>query len=86
MRAPAVGNVAGKGRSLSRATLDYLRWHNITRAQWVAHYGWQGQWWGDRCGCFDDRCIGYHHDAGQDCHCIDAMIRDLLAERVGNVA
>lgn len=28
---------------------------------------------GDACGCPDDRCIGYHHDVGEPCRCVEAL-------------
>lgn len=33
-----------------------------------------GVWYGDACGCSDDRCIGYHHDANEDCGCLPVLI------------
>ncbi len=43
----------------------------------------QGQWHGDDCGCTDDRCIGYHHEAHEDCGCfpvqLDRYLEDWLA-------
>ena len=31
-------------------------------------------WLGDACGCPDDRCIGYHHGAGEDCGCLPVLL------------
>ena len=39
-------------------------------------------WFGDACGCPDDRCIGYHHDAGEDCGCIVALLAQELRRRI----
>lgn len=37
---------------------------------------------GDRCGCPDDRCIGYHHYEDADCWCLlsreTGMVREWL--------
>lgn len=34
-------------------------------------------WTGDTCGCPDDRCIGYHHDADVDeCPCVLSLAAD----------
>jgi hypothetical protein len=56
-----------------------LREAGISRAEWARRQGWaDGQWHGDACGCPDDRCIGYHHDAQDDCGCITALIRNPL--------
>ena len=27
----------------------------------------------DDCGCPDDRCIGYHHEAGEPCGCVETL-------------
>lgn len=32
------------------------------------------RWYGDTCGCLDDRCRGHHHDEDQWCGCLPAMI------------
>jgi hypothetical protein len=41
--------------------------------------GWtDGDWHGDRCGCSDDRCIGFHHDENDDCGCLPALIEQAL--------
>lgn len=34
----------------------------------------EGPWRGDECGCPDDRCIGHHHEPGEQCGCLLAMI------------
>ena len=31
-------------------------------------------WLGDSCGCPDDQCIGYHHDAPDDCGCLPVLL------------
>lgn len=61
----------------------------ISTEQWIANGGWydveldengvrrvtrDGKWRGDRCGCTDDRCIGHHHDAREDCGCLPVLI------------
>lgn len=60
---------------LARAATDYLRdcW-DISRARWIAEYYPDGQWGGDRCGCPDDRCIGFHgdHEPGE-CPCVEYL-------------
>lgn len=42
----------------ARATLAE---HGVTVADYYRLYGQ-----GDRCGCPDDRCIGYHHETPQE--------------------
>lgn len=52
-----------------------LREAGISQAAWArANYMRDGKWCGDACGCADDRCIGYHHDADDDCGCLPATI------------
>jgi hypothetical protein len=33
-----------------------------------------GEWFGDRCGCPDDRCIGFHHFGQDDCGCFPVVL------------
>jgi hypothetical protein len=64
---------------LDRAVKEELRLSGFTQAAWARRFGWaDGVWHGDACGCFDDRCTGYHHDADQECRCF----AELLAEAV----
>lgn len=35
-----------------------------------------GVWGGDRCGCTDDRCIGYHHDEDDECQCLPVLLQE----------
>ena len=52
-----------------------LRLAGITQAAWARAHGYaDGRWHGDACGCPDDRCIGYHHDEGEECGCLQALI------------
>lgn len=63
----------------ARAT---LRDAGVSQATWARHHGYaNGNWGGDACGCPDDRCIGYHHDAPDDCQCLPALLAD--ARRAG---
>jgi len=39
-----------------------------------------GAWGGDKCGCTDDRCIGYHHDATDECQCLPVMLDQYYLE------
>lgn len=36
-------------------------------------------WRGDSCGCPDDRCIGFHHDRPDDCHCLPVTVGEYAA-------
>lgn len=51
-----------------------LREAGISPAAWARMHFTDGKWYGDACGCTDDRCIGHHHDAGDDCRCLPAML------------
>ena len=52
----------------------------ISGRDYVLHYERAGMaWTGDRCGCLDSRCIGYHHEAGQPCPCLPVLIQDVVA-------
>lgn len=46
----------------------------ITQTAWAREHFADGIWHGDKCGCPDDRCIGYHHDAEDHCGCLPALI------------
>jgi len=38
-------------------------------------------WLGDACGCPDDRCMnGFHHDPGEECGCLLALLDQMAAE------
>ena len=55
-----------------------LRDAGISQAAWARanHYS-DGRWYGDACGCPDDRCIGYHHGEHEECGCLPALLADL---------
>lgn len=36
-------------------------------------------WSGDRRGCPDDRCIGFHHEDEDDCGCLDVCLDNYVA-------
>ena len=56
---------------------EVLRDAGISQAAWARKNGFQdGRWHGDKCGCPDDRCIGYHHDENDDCGCLPALLAD----------
>lgn len=68
--------------ALRRSVLDQLKLAGVTRRAYVDHFfGAGNQWGGDRCGCVDDRCIGFHHDETQACHCFPVWLDELLNDR-----
>lgn len=50
----------------------------VSQAAWIRHHFGADvkTWHGDSCGCPDDRCIGFHHDAQDDCSCLTALLAD----------
>ena len=63
---------------------ETLRDHGVTQAAWRREwFGSPTVWHGDRCGCSDDRCIGFHHDNEDDCGCLPAMLAVSGALREG---
>lgn len=53
----------------------------VTIAGYVRWTWPDGVWRGDRCGCTDDRCLGYHHDAdGEGCGCLPVLLGQYAAE------
>lgn len=52
-----------------------LRDADITVGQWARYNDFaDGQWYGDACGCPDDRCIGFHHADPDDCGCLGVLM------------
>ena len=67
---------------LNATTRAALRETGFTVAQWAALWGYSGEWGGDQCGCFDDRCaLGFHHSGIEDCQCFPTMLNDAVAWR-----
>lgn len=62
--------------TINREALAQIRDYGLTRAAYVSCFSRSGVWYGDSCGCVDDRCIGYHHEAGESCHCLSSWIRE----------
>jgi hypothetical protein len=64
---------------LNETATATLRDAGISPALWArANYSADGIWYGDACGCPDDRCIGYHHGGDEDCGCLDTLLADFL--------
>lgn len=67
---------------LSATARAAIREAGIPLAEWMRMWGYAGTTWGgDRCGCFDDRCIGHHHEGADGCGCLETMISDAIAWR-----
>jgi len=65
--------------TLNPQALRELEFHGWTEADWCRLHGQDpvAPWPGDACGCQDDRCIGHHHDAEEECGCLPALIDDV---------
>lgn len=64
---------------LARAAREDLALSEITPREWARRHGWEDGWHGDTCGCPDDQCIGFHHDAHEECPCFGALLREAVA-------
>ena len=67
--------------ALSQQARDDIQASGLTIAAYIRDRWSDGKWHGDACGCSDDRCIGYHHDEGEECQCPPVLLRDVLASR-----
>lgn len=68
-------------KTLNATARETIRGEGQTIAGYVRFYGTDGTWTGDACGCVDDRCMGHHHDAGEDCGCVSAFVADMVREQ-----
>lgn len=81
---------------LNRQARSTLADAGITVRDWIAYGGWlkedtdeagnrrwvpETEWRGDECGCDDDRCIGFHHDEGEECGCLPVLIENRAKDR-----
>jgi hypothetical protein len=63
--------------NLSRSAREMIKfWFGgpVTIAGYVRYWFDDGVWHGDSCGCPDDRCIGFHHEGPDDCHCLEVTL------------
>jgi hypothetical protein len=66
------------GPALSASVVAALADSGLTEADYARSFWPDGVWSGDACGCADDRCIGFHHDAGSDCGCFPVLLDQAL--------
>lgn len=67
-------------QGLNQDALDVLKEHYLTPEEYArAYYGYDvgDTWPGSPCGCPDDRCIGHHHAADEECGCVWSLARDV---------
>jgi hypothetical protein len=64
---------------LSPVARSIIQDYGLTIAEYVRKAGWDdGDWHGDRCGCTDDRCRGFHHDENEECGCLPVLVQQAL--------
>lgn len=63
--------------ALSRDARAAIKASGVTITRYVRELSGDNPWRGDSCGCPDDRCIGHHHDAGDECYCLPAALREV---------
>lgn len=70
-------------KGMSQAARTQIKGSGLTIRAYLRE--WQGddisRWYGDICGCRDDRCIGYHHEEHDECGCLPALIAMALEPR-----
>lgn len=72
---------AATTRRLGAQASALLRDHGISPAEWTRIQFGGGEWFGDVCGCNDDRCTGYHHDASDACGCLPALLSNYYRDQ-----
>jgi hypothetical protein len=66
---------------LNTAARLMLREAGVSEEAWARHNRYSdGDWYGDACGCPDDRCIGYHHFENEPCGCLPVLLADLIGK------
>lgn len=65
---------------LNATALAVLRDSGVSPGLWArANYSADGKWFGDVCGCPDDRCAnGFHHIGADDCGCLPVLLAEFL--------
>ncbi len=62
--------------TLTRAARETIKNSGLTITEYVLENSGSSTWYGDTCGCSDDRCIGYHHDENEECGCLPVCIEE----------
>lgn len=72
--------------TLTKQARETIKWwwsgetpaERTTIAGYTRHYFGDQPWGGDACGCVDNRCIGFHHAEGAECHCLPNWLDDYV--------
>jgi len=83
---PAVryGNLSPAARESIGGTRYYVDGASIAGyVRYWAHDPAAPAWTGDRCGCPDDRCAGFHHDPDRECGCLETTLGEYAAAASG---
>ncbi|WGP08110.1 hypothetical protein [Brevibacterium oceani] len=70
---------------LNEEARQHLEVAEISVAAWARRHSGSSAWSGDKCGCPDGRCIGYHHEVSEPCQCLPTLIRAYETEQQANV-
>lgn len=78
--------MSASGGVLSRYARQVIVARGVKVGDYMTHVNGSSPpvWYGDTCGCPDDRCSGgYHHDGGDDqCNCLPAVLDQMLGQGV----
>jgi len=62
-------------KALSPEARAAIRDAGFSAAAYARLHWSDGEWRGDRCGCTDDRCAGFHHGNTYDyCRCLEVEL------------
>ena len=68
---------------LSRTARPEILERGVTIAAFVRSWYPDGRWGGDRCGCPDDRCRGFHHEEHEECGCLPVVLAEMTGDPPG---
>lgn len=60
--------------NMTPAVKGTIRYAGLSVAAYVRGHYPDGLWRGAPCGCPDDRCVGSHHEAYEQCDCLPALL------------
>lgn len=60
---------------LTKQAKQQIKDAGLTITEYCQYWMSDSKWYGDKCGCPDDRCISFHHMEDDDCRCLEPCIR-----------